>query len=76
MPLSGSQELRRLFAPKGAIGPPRTQEDFPRLPQAEPGNGSEAPVAGMQGRSDLGPRTRSRSPRSSAWVGAEGRHMC
>eukprot|EP00972_Heterocapsa_arctica_P026655 3923771-Heterocapsa_arctica.AAC.1 len=36
VPHTGSQELRRLFAPKAAIGPPMTQGAFPRLPQAEP----------------------------------------
>eukprot|EP00972_Heterocapsa_arctica_P008596 1255910-Heterocapsa_arctica.AAC.1 len=72
--LTGSQELRRLFAVKPAIGPPLAQEDFPRLTRAEPTLGMKADTAHLQGRHDLGPRPRSRSPRRSVWVGTEGSH--
>eukprot|EP00972_Heterocapsa_arctica_P047923 7069397-Heterocapsa_arctica.AAC.1 len=58
-PLTGSQELRRLFATEPALGPPVAQEDFPRLPQAEPAVGTIARTAHLQGRHDLGPRPRS-----------------
>jgi hypothetical protein len=74
-PSTGSQELRRLFARKATTGPTRTQEDFPMLPQADPASGSGAPDPVTQGGDWLGPRTRSRSPRSSAWNGSESRHL-
>eukprot|EP00972_Heterocapsa_arctica_P062233 9173827-Heterocapsa_arctica.AAC.1 len=57
--LTGSQELRRLFAGKPAMSPSLAQEVFPRLSRAEPAVGSKADTAHLQGRHDLGPRPRS-----------------
>eukprot|EP00972_Heterocapsa_arctica_P094210 13894088-Heterocapsa_arctica.AAC.1 len=73
-PLTGSQELRRLFAPKAAVQPPETLEEFPELAHAEPASGSGASNAVPQGRKYLEPRTRSRTPARSAWDGSAGRH--
>eukprot|EP00972_Heterocapsa_arctica_P084285 12417226-Heterocapsa_arctica.AAC.1 len=52
-----------------------SQEVFPRLSRARTAPVAQEDAAQPQEDRTLGPRQRSRSPRSSAWVGAEGRHM-
>eukprot|EP00972_Heterocapsa_arctica_P101145 14908512-Heterocapsa_arctica.AAC.1 len=74
-PLTGSQELRRLFATKPAGRPLATQEEFPRLTRAKAGPGKQEAAVVPQEEFILGTRPRSRSPRTSAWVGAEGKHL-
>eukprot|EP00972_Heterocapsa_arctica_P096764 14276893-Heterocapsa_arctica.AAC.1 len=67
--LTGGQELRRLFATPARECPPLTQEDLPRLPQAQGGQGSQEAARRPQKTGDPGLRPRSRSPRATRWTG-------
>eukprot|EP00972_Heterocapsa_arctica_P049428 7274721-Heterocapsa_arctica.AAC.1 len=52
-----------------------SQEEFPRLTRARTAPLVQEDTAQPQEDLNLGPRQRSRSPRTSAWVGAEGKHL-
>eukprot|EP00972_Heterocapsa_arctica_P040698 5999045-Heterocapsa_arctica.AAC.1 len=67
--LTGGQELCRRFATPARECPQLTQEELPRLTQAKGGQGPQGAAGMPQKTADTGPRTRSRSPRATAWAG-------
>eukprot|EP00972_Heterocapsa_arctica_P036948 5439252-Heterocapsa_arctica.AAC.1 len=52
-----------------------SREEFPRLTRARTAPVAQEDAAQPHEDLNLGPRPRSRSPRTSAWFGAGGKHM-
>ncbi len=73
--LTFSQEVARLFHHRPVEAPVFSQDDFPRLTRGRVTPGPGATEANPPGQPLTHVRPRSRSPHTSVWIGAKGRHL-